>query len=88
MASIFPTTIALAERRMPISGRITGLFFVGVGAGAMSVPWLVGQLLDRHDPRALLYILTGDLLLGVGVLSLLLISSARQVIKPSTKSSF
>lgn len=72
MASIFPTTIAFAERRMPISGRITGFFFVGVGAGAMTVPWLVGQLLEPLGPRALLYILSGVLLLAVGVLISLL----------------
>lgn len=76
MASIFPTTIAFAERRMPISGRITGFFFVGVGAGAMTVPWLVGQLFEPLGPQALLYALISVLLLGVGVLTILFITSA------------
>jgi FHS family Na+ dependent glucose MFS transporter 1 len=75
MASIFPTTFAFAERRMPISGRITGLFFVGVGTGAMTVPWLVGQLFETLGPRALPYILSIDLLLGVAVLIALLFTS-------------
>lgn len=78
MASIFPTTIAFAERRMPISGRITGFFFVGVGAGAMTVPWLVGQLLDPLGPRALIYVLSGVLFLGVGVLIGLLTFSSNK----------
>jgi FHS family Na+ dependent glucose MFS transporter 1 len=77
MASIFPTTFAFAERRMPISGRITGLFFVGVGTGAMTVPWLVGQLFETLGPRALPYILSIDLLLGVAVLIALLVASRR-----------
>jgi FHS family Na+ dependent glucose MFS transporter 1 len=83
MASIFPTTIAFAERRMPISGRITGFFFVGVGSGAMSVPWLVGQLFEPLGPLALPYTLTAVLLLGVGVLSSLLISSSGRRASPS-----
>ena len=77
MASIFPTTFAFAERRMPISGRITGLFFVGVGTGAMTVPWLVGQLFETLGPRALPYILSVDLLLGGAVLIALLVASRR-----------
>ncbi|HEX6304256.1 MAG TPA: MFS transporter [Anaerolineales bacterium] len=83
MASIFPITIAFAERRMPISGRITGFFFVGVGTGAMTVPWLVGQLFESLGPQALLYTLTAVLLLGVGVLASLLISSSSRLASPS-----
>jgi FHS family Na+ dependent glucose MFS transporter 1 len=77
MASIFPTTFAFAERRMPISGRVTGLFFVGVGTGAMTVPWLVGQMFETVGPPALPYILSLDLLLGLAVLAALLVSSKR-----------
>lgn len=79
MAAIFPTTFAFAERRMPISGRTTGLFFVGVGTGAMIVPGLVGWLMEFQGPQALINILFADLLLGVGVLAwLLAASSARR----------
>jgi MFS transporter, FHS family, Na+ dependent glucose transporter 1 len=45
-ASIVPTTIAMAERRMPLSGRTTSWFFVGGAAGGMTLPWLTGQLLE------------------------------------------
>lgn len=82
MASIFPTTIAFAERRMSITGRITGFFFVGVGAGAMTVPWLVGQLFEPLGPQALLYTLMGVLFLGVGVLTSLLFSSSSRLASP------
>ena len=55
MASIFPTAISLAERRIPITGAVTGWFLVASSIGAMSVPWLIGQLFepvgaaDCHD---------------------------------------
>ena len=68
MASIFPTTLAFAERRMPISGRTTGLFFVGVGAGAMTIPWLVGQLFEARGPLAMIYLFGAVILLDLAVL--------------------
>jgi FHS family Na+ dependent glucose MFS transporter 1 len=51
MASIFPTTISFAARRMAITGRVTSCFLVGVSIGAMSVPWLIGQLFEYIGPR-------------------------------------
>jgi fucose permease len=67
MASIFPTTLSLAERRMMITGRVTGWFFVGVGAGAMTIPWMVGQLFEGVGPQVLLFVLALDLLLAFGL---------------------
>jgi MFS transporter, FHS family, Na+ dependent glucose transporter 1 len=46
MAPIFPTTLSLAERNMPVTGKTTGWFFAGASIGAMTLPWLVGQLFD------------------------------------------
>ncbi|MBN1268983.1 MAG: MFS transporter, partial [Kiritimatiellae bacterium] len=43
MSAIFPTTMSLAERRMHITGSITGWFFVGASLGAMCLPALIGQ---------------------------------------------
>ncbi len=51
MASMFPTMISYAERRMALSGQITGLFFVASAAGSTTVPWLVGQLFEVIGPR-------------------------------------
>ena len=67
MASIFPTTLSLAERRMMITGRVTGLFFVGVGAGAMTIPWMVGQLFEGIGAQVLLVVLALDFLLAFGL---------------------
>lgn len=67
MASIFPTALSLAERRMMITGKVTGWFFVGVGAGAMTIPWMVGQLFEGVGPQVLLFALTIDLLFALGL---------------------
>jgi MFS transporter, FHS family, Na+ dependent glucose transporter 1 len=55
MASIFPTTLSLAERRMAITGNITGWFFVGASAGGMTIPWVVGQLFERIAPIVVMW---------------------------------
>src|SRR5690606_2546710 len=50
IASIFPTVITWAERRMGMSGLVTSMFLVGASLGAMFFPWLIGQLFDRYGP--------------------------------------
>jgi len=44
MASIFPTMLVLAGRKMTITGEITSWFLIGAGSGVMVMPWLIGQL--------------------------------------------
>ncbi len=75
MASIFPTTISLAERRMTITGRVTGWFFVGISAGSMSVPWLVGQFFESVGPQVLTLIIIVDLVIALGVFFVLMSQS-------------
>ncbi len=55
MASMFPTMLSYAERRLAISGQITGLFLVASAAGGMTVPWLVGQLFESVGPRVTIF---------------------------------
>ena len=76
MASVFPTTFSLAERRMTITGRITSYFFVGVTLGAMTVPWLIGQLFDRYTPQITMTIIFATLLLALFTLGGVLWASA------------
>jgi len=67
MASIFPTTISLAERRLTITGKVTGWFFVGASAGGMSLPWLIGQLFESIGPQVTMSIIMVDLIVAVGI---------------------
>ena len=63
MASIFPVTITLAERRMTITGQTTSWFFVGVGLGSMLMPWLIGQLFEPIGPQITMYVILVALVL-------------------------
>ena len=77
LASIFPTALSLAERRMTISGRVTSWFFVGASLGGMSLPWLMGQLFVGLGPQAIIVALLADLLLANAVFVALLWYSRR-----------
>jgi FHS family Na+ dependent glucose MFS transporter 1 len=81
MASVFPTTISLAERRMTVTGRVTGWFFVGASAGGMVLPWLIGQYFEGVGPQVVMMVLWVDLALALGVLLVLISHSTRAVIK-------
>jgi FHS family Na+ dependent glucose MFS transporter 1 len=65
LASIFPTIVTLAERRMTLTGAITSWFFVGASAGSMFFPWLMGQLFEAINPLAIMYVILGDLLTAI-----------------------
>ena len=69
---MFAATVLLAERRMPISGATTAWFFVGTSCGAMTVPYIIGQLFEWRGPQMLLLAIAVVLLLAMLVLAALL----------------
>ncbi|MGD1994746.1 MAG: MFS transporter [Anaerolineae bacterium] len=77
IASVFPTMISMAERRMVITGRVTGWFFVGASIGGMSLPWLIGQLFESIGPRVTMSVILIDLLVAAGILVALALVPAR-----------
>jgi FHS family Na+ dependent glucose MFS transporter 1 len=80
MASIFPTTINLAERRMTITGKITAWFFVGGSLGGMTLPLIIGQLFDSLGPM----VAPSTILVNI-VLSCFIFSLMNGVVKKSAK---
>jgi FHS family Na+ dependent glucose MFS transporter 1 len=50
---IFPTVISLAEQRLGLTGKITSVFLIFAGLGAMSIPWLIGALMEAYGPSVL-----------------------------------
>lgn len=64
MASIFPTALSLAEKRLPISGRITGWLFVGASLGGMVLPWVIGQVFDPFGAPIVMVLILADLVLA------------------------
>jgi len=67
MASMFPTMMTLAERRLGLSGKITGLFLIGASLGGMTVPWIIGQLFEGIGPRVTMWVILIVMSLTVGV---------------------
>jgi FHS family Na+ dependent glucose MFS transporter 1 len=77
MASIFPTTLSLAGRRLVITGRVTSWFFVGSSLGGMTLPWLIGRIFDAFGPPAMMVTLLFNLFLALLVFAVLTRFSAR-----------
>jgi FHS family Na+ dependent glucose MFS transporter 1 len=67
LASVFPTLVSLAERRMTVTGKVTGWFLVGSSAGSMTLPLLIGQLFESVGPQVTLIVIGIDLLLALAV---------------------
>jgi MFS transporter, FHS family, Na+ dependent glucose transporter 1 len=72
MASIFPTTLTLAERNTNVSGSVTSYFFVGASLGGMTIPWLVGRQFEQSGSQAVMVIIFGCLILASAVYALLM----------------
>ncbi|HZE70886.1 MAG TPA: MFS transporter [Pyrinomonadaceae bacterium] len=77
MASIFPTTLTFAGRRMKMTGRVTGWLILGSSAGAMLVPFLMGQSFQSGHPRILMVVITTTLLAALAVLALVIRTSQK-----------
>jgi fucose permease len=75
MAPVFPVILSFAERRMPITGKVTGFFFVGASTGGMTLPWLIGQLFEGIGPQVTMVIILVDLVAALAVLVALLFYS-------------
>lgn len=73
MASIFPTVLTWAERRMTMSGLVTSWFLVGASLGAMFLPWLIGQLFVRMGPPITMTVILGDLIVATLLFGVLMV---------------
>lgn len=82
MASVFPTTISLAESRMTITGQVTSWFFVGASLGGMIVPWTIGQLFESIGPRVTMTTILADLALMTGVFVAWMLSARPPAARP------
>jgi FHS family Na+ dependent glucose MFS transporter 1 len=78
MASIFPTMITLAQRRLTITGDITGWFFIGAGLGGVGLPWLIGRGILPVGPQVMPLAIMIDLGLAAIVLAVMLWASGRR----------
>ncbi len=65
MAPIFPTAFSWTSQSIPLSGKLTGILFLGDSIGAMLLPWLVGQVIDIKGTAAMVSLISGALLLNL-----------------------
>lgn len=72
VASIFPTLLSFAERRMTITGRITGMFFAGASLGGMTLPLLMGYMLENIAPIAVIWFVLVCVFVAIGLIGLIL----------------
>ena len=78
LASVYPTALAFAERRMKITGQVTGFLLVGGSVGGMIVPLLIGKMFESIGPRVMLFTVLVDLLLALLVYLLLVLDSSTE----------
>jgi len=60
LAPQFPTMISFAESRMRLTGSATSWFIGAAAAGALVLPWVIGQLFDRFGSRAMPAVVAGS----------------------------
>jgi len=77
LASIFPSTITLASRTMKLTGKVTGVFLVGASAGAMLLPWLIGQLFEPVGPWVTMVLILGSIVLASFIMAAIILVQRR-----------
>ena len=75
LSSVFPTLLVLGESRLRITGRITGLFFLGSSLGSMLIPMLLGQVFERFGSFHIITTLLILTFFGFGILIFVIFTS-------------
>lgn len=68
LSSVFPTVLSLGESRMKITGKITGLFFIGTSLGGSLIPMMLGQIFEYVGSYQIMIALLVTTVIGFVVL--------------------
>lgn len=68
MAPIFPNVIVMANQRAKMTGRVVGSLIATASAGAMVLPWSIGQMFTLVGYDALLWFTLAAIALAMAVL--------------------
>lgn len=79
MASLFPTWLTFADRRIKVNGKINGIFFAATALGTMIFPWLSGQLFTTSGPHATMWVILFTLLIAAGIFVVMIFKYPRPV---------
>ena len=77
LSSIFPTLMSLAETRMKITGKVTGMFFLGTSMAGIIIPTILGQIYEYIGSYELILSIFIEAFLGFLFLILVIFSSNR-----------
>jgi FHS family Na+ dependent glucose MFS transporter 1 len=77
MASIYPTALTFAGRRMKITGQVTGFLILGGSVGGMIVPLLIGRMFESIGPRVMMLTILVDLCMAVVVYMFMVLGGNR-----------
>ena len=58
----------------------TGWFLIGASAGAMFLPWLIGQLFESIGPQVVMGAILVDLILALAIFTVLISRSTSAVV--------
>jgi len=75
---LFPTLLSFAKTRVNMTGRVTGLLFLGSSLGMMSLPMILGQVFERYGGYAMMLVLFAAALFGLGTMILLFTNRSRE----------
>ncbi len=84
VAPLFATLMSFAGQIVPLTGRVAGLLFIGISAGGMVAPWLIGQLFEQIGPQVMLWTLTTILLAGLIIFAVLYARTLGRTPRPSS----
>jgi fucose permease len=76
VASMFPTMLSFAGRRINITAQVTSIFFFGASIGSMCLPFLMGRIIEHFGPMALPWAIFADLMLAIALFTFLMRYSA------------
>jgi FHS family Na+ dependent glucose MFS transporter 1 len=65
---LFPAIFSLAGQATRVTGQVSSVIFVGTSVGMMSIPWVIGQLLEPVGPRAAMWVIASCVVVAFGLL--------------------
>ena len=77
IAAIFPTTFAFIQKKLKISGKHNGVVWAAGSLGAMTMPVLIGQEIDKIGPLAMMTTILLAYMIAFGIFQWMLFSLRR-----------
>jgi len=69
-AFVFPSLMLYAEKKLSVSGKLSGIFFSATSVGSMILPFIAGQLLAVFNVHAMLWVV----LAGIAAMNIIFLN--------------